>query len=84
MKKRTKDPQKFDLNAESAELVRRVNAKKKKLPWNQRSQLDKYQSEILKLHKIKGHKYEHIRLWLKGNGVDVCLSTVTRWFKKNG
>lgn len=64
--------------------IRKVNKVKKKISYRRnRSRLDKYKGEIMRLHQIEEATYKEIKDWLrKHKRIVVCRSTISRRVEK--
>lgn len=74
-------PDTFDVDAELAALKRHTEITKRHR--YARSRLDKYKSELLRLHQA-GATIVELQHWLRKHRVKVAHSTVSRWIKKHG
>lgn len=48
-----------------------------------RSRLDRYQCELLSM-RDNGASHTDLQYWLAKHGIDVHLTTITRWFNNRG
>lgn len=71
----------FNVDSE-LEALKKHNQLRKKHRFS-RSRLDRYKSELLRLHKAGATAVE-LQHWLRKQRVKVAHSTVSRWLKKHG
>jgi len=72
---------KIDLEAILKKLKAKTKLRKKKC-YNP-SKLDDWRYELIELRQ-KGATYSELREFMKNNRKPVVISTISRWFKKNG
>ncbi|CAM3967627.1 hypothetical protein [Vibrio aerogenes] len=74
----------FDVQTELAALQAQTRSIRKRNYSQRKSRLDKYQFQLLELHRA-GATAAEIQRWLRANKrCSVVHSTVQRWLKKHG
>lgn len=72
-----------DFSVVLSEIRKARSARKRKKTSFYLSKLDKFEFEIFSLKK-SGAKLVDIQFFLQKNGINVALSTISRWLKNHG
>jgi len=72
-----------DFDVESELQALKQHSQLRKRHRYARSRLDRYKSELLRLHNA-GATITELQVWLRKQRIKVAHSTVSRWLKKNG
>jgi hypothetical protein len=77
------EPVKIDAEAEAEAARLKAKAKARKKTKFSTSKLDKWKPELLSL-RAEGVTLEELQIFLSEKKISCCVSTISRWMKKNG
>lgn len=73
----------FDPVVEVQKLKQQTQLIRKRPYFRRQSRLDKYKGELLSMYRA-GARPAELQRWLKAKRINVVLTTVLRYLKKNG